>query len=409
LKSTVVHAARIVLAFTFSSVLMPFACAPGRAAPWQDLCTMPQWRLEQATSAGPELGASDYFPLEPGQTATILDVQGPGRIVRLWFTVATKDPHWGRSLVLRAYWDGEQEPSVQVPLGDFFTGPFGEYRENPALLVGMSAQACYAFLPMPFAQHARLEVTKEGDLRIDKFFYQIGYQRLEALPPDTLYFHAAYRQQELKRGDPPFTVAEIHGRGRFLGCSVSMRGAGFEPGFLEGDEVFYVDNPNAPAFVGTGVEDYFNCAWYFKGGPVTAPLHGCTLKDDANLRYGAYRFHTDDAPVFQAYFKMTLGHGEKDEEEASYSAVSYWYQREPHAPLPPLPVIAERIPPKLAHEAKAETESRAAKILEEMRKEETKRRPWQLVLPVVGGMVGLVLLGYVLRAVLKPRLPKKEP
>ncbi len=370
------------------------------------LPSMPAWRVQQVTSANPAPGAADYFPLEPGKKITLLDVPGPGRIVRLWCTTATKDPNWGRALVLSAYWDKEPTPSVEVPLADFFTAPFGEYHDNPSLLVGMTANGYYSYIPMPFASRARLEVRNDGTTTVEKFFYQVNYQSLTALPPDQLYFHSSWRRSNPVPRGASFTVAEVKGKGRFLGCSVSLHGQGSEPGFLEGDEAFYLDDPAKPAYVGTGVEDYFNCAWYFKGGPISAPLHGCTMKDDANCRYGAYRFHLDDAPVFQSYFRMTLGHGEANQDPADYSAVAYWYQQEPHASLPPLPAVKERLPEAPTKPPKAYVEGRAATILKQIQEKEKAPKPaWRLALPLVLGAVGLVVLGYLLRALIKPRRP----
>lgn len=391
----------LVCACLLGLSLCPAALA--RASLYSDLPTMPKWQIGQTSTAGPELGASDYVPLDAAKKVVLLDVPGPGQVVRIWLTVATKDEQWGRALVLRAYWDGEQSPSVQAPLRDFFTGPFGEYHDNPNLLIGMASQGYYCSAPMPFAAHARIEVQNDSTLSIPKFFYQVSYQKLAGLPPDTLYFHSAWRRSNPVPQGSSFTVAEVKGKGRFLGCSVSLRGFASEPGFLEGDEAFYIDDLSKPAFVGTGVEDYFNCAWYFKGGPITAPLHGCTMKDDANTRYGAYRFHLDDAPAFQSYFRMTLGHGESNQERADYSAVSYWYQQEPHAPPPDLPSFDKRVPPPPSRPPAVAQEGKAAAILERIKKEEQARKPWRLALPIIAGAAGIILIGFLLRALLRPR------
>ena len=54
----------------------------------------------------------------PGKaTATLADIDGPGAIQHIWLTVF---PTYWRRLILRFYWDHEETPSVEAPLGDFF-------------------------------------------------------------------------------------------------------------------------------------------------------------------------------------------------------------------------------------------------------------------------------------------------
>ena len=63
----------------------------------------------------------------PGQTLTLLDVDGPGMISHIWFTISDPEPYHLKRLVLRIYWDGEATPSVEAPIGDFFGLGTGDY------------------------------------------------------------------------------------------------------------------------------------------------------------------------------------------------------------------------------------------------------------------------------------------
>ena len=51
-------------------------------------------------------------------------MEGPGEINHIWITVDNKttdaDCFVLRDLVIRMYWDDEETPSVESPLGDFF-------------------------------------------------------------------------------------------------------------------------------------------------------------------------------------------------------------------------------------------------------------------------------------------------
>ena len=50
--------------------------------------------------------------LEAGETKTLVNTNGPGIIRTMWFTGDVS-----QSLVLRIYWDGQEHPSVEAPLG----------------------------------------------------------------------------------------------------------------------------------------------------------------------------------------------------------------------------------------------------------------------------------------------------
>ena len=71
--------------------------------------------------AASELGqgwkVSPFVKVKAGETVTLMDVDGPGVIQHIWLVA---DPAKGRSHIIRFYWDGEETPSVEVPLGDFF-------------------------------------------------------------------------------------------------------------------------------------------------------------------------------------------------------------------------------------------------------------------------------------------------
>jgi hypothetical protein len=119
-------------------------------------------------------------------------------------------------------------------------------------------------------------------------------------------------------------------------------------GFLEGDEIFRVDG--AFRGQGTGTEDYFNAGWYFDQGTFAAPYHGIVVKDEERARVSTYRWHLPDPIPFHASIRIELEHGHANDEVADYATTAYWYQTEPHAPLPELPapdarrVLGEKIP-----------------------------------------------------------------
>jgi hypothetical protein len=164
---------------------------------WQPDPTRQQtYVLHRASSADPTGGNADRRRVEPGRTETVLDADGPGSISHIWFTIADNEPYHLKRIVLRIYWDGEATPSVEAPIGDFFGLGLGAYHSwhSQMLSVG-SIKALNSYFPMPFARHARITVTNEGEQTINALYFNIDTRTFaHALPPDTLYFHAQYRQ-----------------------------------------------------------------------------------------------------------------------------------------------------------------------------------------------------------------------
>ena len=140
-------------------------------------------------------GNRDAVPVEPGQSATLLDITGAGVVTHIWFTISSPDPMHLKNLVLRAWWDGESSPSIETPIGDFFGLGLGEYFVyQSALLAVAPIKALNSYFQMPFSSAARITVTNEGKVRTNALYFAIDYVTLPSLPADLGRFHAQYRQ-----------------------------------------------------------------------------------------------------------------------------------------------------------------------------------------------------------------------
>ena len=182
--------------------------------------------------------------IQPGETRIIGDVQGPGIIKHIWMTIASNEPYHLKKIVLRMYWDGEQNPSVETPIGDFFGLGLGKYKlyESKFTSVG-SQRALNANFPMPFRKSAKITITNEGEIAIGAFYYNIDWEKHNALTDNTLYFHAQYRQEtptdgwttdwerngdsivnrhENLKGEGNYVIMEAKGKGHFLGVTHSI-------------------------------------------------------------------------------------------------------------------------------------------------------------------------------------------
>jgi hypothetical protein len=350
-------------------VVMCTMGAWGQEAAWMpDITQQQTYTWHHASSAELTGGNNDSLAVTPGQTVTVLDTDGPGIVSHIWFTINSPEPYHLKRIVLRMYWDGETDPSVETPIGDFFGLGLGVYYKwHSAVLSVGSTNALNCFFPMPYRKHARITVTNEGKMPVMDLYYNIDYRSYShPLPPATLYFHAEYRQaqpnhgwtnQWYSNGDPNvnyhrnldgkdnYVWFEARGHGQYVGVTMSVL-QNQDGWWGEGDPMFFIDDEKTPVRTGgTGSEDYFLGAWDF-GSPFSYTLYGAPVvgRELAGERSSVYRFHLDSPVTFTKYMKATIEHGHSNDRSDNYYSVAYWYQSEPHMPFPPLPSMDDRIP-----------------------------------------------------------------
>ncbi len=330
-------------------------------------------------------GNADRYVVEPGATHTLADISGAGAIRHVWVTINSTEPNYLRRLVLRAYWDGMDRPSIEAPIGDFFGvghGRVSNYWSQPLNMVtggGPESQdraAMNCFFPMPFSGGARITVENQGEEPVRALYYYVDYDSYDSLPDDALRFHAWWRREnptpprlnlsdksnnfqktnELTNldGHDNYLILDAEGRGHYVGCVLSVDNINPIPNFNwfgEGDDFFWIDGEKEPSLRGTGTEDYFCQAWGYPGGFNSMPYHGISYPphpSDGPDRYAGkwtmFRFHIQDPVMFERSLKFSIEHGHANVQANDYSSVAYWYQTLPHKPFPPLAAAADRIP-----------------------------------------------------------------
>lgn len=291
----------------------------------------------------------DMTVLAPGKALELPVLQGPGVITHIWFTSHAGRANELNALSLRIYWDGRPEPGVEAPVGEFFAVGQGRPASVESVPVQVSPTgALTCFWRMPFAKSARIVVVNDNPDRAAGLYWQVDWLELDELPPGTPYFHARYRQEYPAVAGSDYLVADLAGRGHFVGAVVSVTLA--QDGWWgEGDDFFYIDGESVPSLQGTGSEDYFNDAWGFR--PRTGPWFGQPRwqGDSAGDSGVCYRWHVLDPVAFEHSLKFTLEHkgNRLDDTEGFYlerpdfiNSVAFWYQTgEPKAfgALPPYP------------------------------------------------------------------------
>lgn len=308
-------------------------------------------------------GNRDARNIAPGATLDLFDAQGPGVVTHIWFTIAARGGDHLKELVLRAYWDGNSKPSVEVPVGDFFGLNLNSYfLYESAYLACSPGRSLNCYFAMPYRRSGRITITNEGKQEVNSFYSNIDYMTLPSLPADALYFHAQYRQaapcvpvtypgQKLNPdGAKNYVYMETRGRGHLMGVTLGVLQNA--PGWWgEGDDMIFVDDETKPAIVGTGSEDYFLGSWNFGGRDGAVPFHhrmyGAPLivaPERVGGRYCCYRWHGDNPVAFDRYLKHTMEHGHANDRGDNFFSVAYWYQSTPYTDFPALPPLEQRIP-----------------------------------------------------------------
>jgi len=294
---------------------------------------------------------SPSVEIQAGSVFTLADIAGPGAIQHIWLTCF---PNTWRHLILRMYWDGEEQPSVEVPIGDFFCNGWCERSNVSSLPIAVNpAGGMNSYWVMPFRKHAKLTVENRMPENV-VLYYQIDYT-LTAVPDDAAYFHAQWRRSNPVKYKDVHTILDgVKGKGHYVGTYLAWQ-VNNNGWWGEGEIKFYLDGDREfPTICGTGTEDYFGGAWNFEHprgeyGMYSTPFLGLhqIIKPDglyrSQQRFGMYRWHIMDPIRFDEDLRVTIqalgwrSGGRYLPLQDDIASVAYWYQAEPHAPYPALP------------------------------------------------------------------------
>jgi hypothetical protein len=309
---------------------------PAFSSPLSNLASPRQGSAMHEGSWDRKHANDDALHLKPGETVTLFSHEGAACVHRFWVTIAPReDVSVLSQAILRMYWDGDANPSVEVPIGAFFGVGFGEQKDYISMPLDETSGGYNCYWPMPFHRSARWTLTNGSGRKIDSFYYNIDYTALDSLPRDTRHFHAQFRRENPTTPGRNYTILDTVGEGHYVGTALFMAGKALY--FLEGNEMVYIDGHATPDIEGTGTEDYFCSGWYFDRGVYSAPYHGVVIKDEKRSRVSAYRWHIEDAIPFRKSIRFTIEHGTGNAVTADYSSVAYYYLAGPSPAPHPLP------------------------------------------------------------------------
>lgn len=372
----------------------------------KSLTTVSDARFGRSSSWDQSGRNKDYWLLAPGTTTTLTEIDGPGCINHIWMTSFCRrilgpsiqhpvysasvapvtemenaegvnweinDPDYYRKVLIRMSWEKSNTPSVLVPLGDFFcigNGMPKSFSSIPFNVSSRPVEECTfggtasmnCYFPMPFNEHAKIEIINENDRPVGLFFH-IDYELYREKIENIAYFHASWNRVSCCQGwgedicvNTPevnsvpnldgrdnYVFLDINGTGHYVGCNLSVvhfQGAWWG----EGDDMIFIDGEERPSINGTGSEDYFNHAWGMQknhslySGTIIheSETHGCQV---------SYRFHITDPIYFKKHIKVTMEHGHANHLSDDWASTVYWYQTWPFNGVTIQP-LHERLPLK---------------------------------------------------------------
>jgi len=267
----------------------------------------------------------------PGEARYTAVPAGPAVIRRLIITPdfcaissIAKREQLLRDLILTVHWDDAAAPSLEVPLGDFF-GSFWRPLRFSSIFIGMHGQSFYSRLPMPFRKSARIGIRNESDVPAE-LKLQADIWPLESWDGHWGYLHACWRRTGPDRVGAPHAMLDTSGRGKYVGCVLSTVSLDKSWWLLESNEYMRRDNQLNPQWLGTGLEDYFNCGWYYRN-PTARPLSGLLFM--APFRTVQYRFHLSDDPHFSSRMHVEFERGPNQRSRGYMESVAYYYLDKP--------------------------------------------------------------------------------
>jgi len=244
-----------------------------------------------------------------GATKTLLKIDGPGIINRMWVTISDRSPEMLRSLIINIYWDNEVKPAVSVPFGDFFGIGLGKTAvyEN-ALFANPEGRSFNSFIQMPFKKAARIELVNQSTVDLPMVFYDIDLQLIKNWDDSFLNFHSYWHRDTTTVLEKDFEIMpSVKGKGRFLGSNICINA---NPKYKdcwwgEGEVKIYLNGDNKyPTMVGSGTEDYIGTAW--GQGQFCTKFTGCLIADSKNLQWAFYRYHISDPVYFRTDCRVTI-------------------------------------------------------------------------------------------------------
>jgi hypothetical protein len=304
----------------------------------------------EARALGAGWKVNPFIIINPGETFTIAEMEGPGAIQHIWMTPTG---NWQFSII-RFYWDDEKSPSIEAPIGAFFGMAWNQYAPLNSLAVTVNPGSAFnCYWKMPFRKKCKITVENINPDDAMRLYYQVDYTLTE-VGSDEAYLHAQYRRSNPNKSALHTIIDGVKGKGHYVGTFMAV-GVNNNGWWGEGEIKFYMDGDKDYAtIVGTGTEDYFCGSYNFENktkkqyeefSTAYTGLHQVIRPDGlyvSQQRFGMYRWHIQDPIRFESDLRVTIQdlgwrQGGYLAQQSDIITVAFWYQREPHAAFPKFP------------------------------------------------------------------------
>jgi hypothetical protein len=289
--------------------------------------------------------------ISKGAEKALIDFEGPGKVTYFYITDDTSGK-WYPGLVLEVFWDDEKNPSIRIPLSDFFGAIGGREIDYQSALLQVNHACFMSYLPMPFSKRARFVLANDGDHDYSqKVAYGVDYEENQS--------YAAEKSRlccESRRSNPVsnglHTIMQTRGRGQYVGCILQVVSKSPGVWFGEGDTIFHLDGQ---VFGHTpGTEDEFGSCWEDPNWRTFSALYCGHILNESGVNR-MYRWYVSNPVRFQDSLKVEIqnqhnnGTPANASEADDYTSVAFWYQEGPSAGFA-LPTFKERIARSFAGE-----------------------------------------------------------
>jgi len=331
---------------TADIVTAPYALDTGlvsRSICFENTTGAPGAGGQAASKLGVGRKGAPSVSLKAGQEVQLCDIEGPGTIRHIWMTTA-RDSENLRSLVIRAWWDGQTHPSIECPIGDFMGAAHGKVTPYFSAVHSLGRNAgMNIWLPMPFASRARITLTNAGKKNVP-LYYQIDYTLRDKHPRDVGRLHVLFARENPTTEKQDFILLPTRtGKGRFIGALIGVRNVHPGQWWGEGEIKIFMDGDTEyPTICGTGSEDYVCLSYGMQQTPYL--YNGCNLNE--NNFVSMYRWHLPDPIWWREECRITIqqiawknGLAETSDD---WSTATFWYEPVPSASLPAMPDVQAR-------------------------------------------------------------------
>jgi hypothetical protein len=262
------------------------------------------------------------FEITPGKEELIAELKGPGKVTYFYFTDDSNgkiDP----ALVLKVYWDNAKEPSIHVPLADFFGAIGGQTIDFHSALFQINHLCYMCYLPMPFSRSARFVLFNDGEQAYRRnVAYAVDWEADPSYAQEPSRLHACWKRSNPTHG--MHEILETQGKGHYVGNSLQTYTT-YQGWWGEGDTLFHRDGTKITHTPGT--EDEYGAAWGFGEGTFTGL--NCGHIENGSGRNRMYRWYVSNPVRFRNSLRVEIQNQRYDQgqipSDDDYISVAYWY------------------------------------------------------------------------------------